>query len=192
VQAHVLRASTDREIDTAFEAVAQHRIPALAARDAAGVAEVLNGPESFTPDTRFILGEAPELKNFFVAAGFNSTGIASAPGATRALAEWIVEGAPTADLWDVDSRRFSRFQGSPRYLRDRTVESLGVLYAMHWPFRQPDTARGVRRSPLHDRLAARGACFGVVAGWERPNWYAPAGVEPQIRPRPQARASRPM
>jgi glycine cleavage system T protein len=155
---------------------ARARVPALRAGE---IAQLFNGPESFTPDTRVILGEAPELKNFFVAAGFNSTGIASAPGATQALAEWIVEGGPTMDLWDVDIRRFSRFQGNVRYLRDRTVESLGLLYAMHWPFRQPETARSVRRSPFHDRLASRGACFGVVAGWERPNWYAPPGVAPQ-------------
>ncbi|HYM70110.1 MAG TPA: FAD-dependent oxidoreductase [bacterium] len=154
---------------------ARARVPAL---EAAEPSEIFTGPESFTPDTRFILGEAPELRNFFVAAGFNSTGIASAPGATQALARWIVEGAPPMDLWDVDIRRFSRFQGTARYLRERTVESLGVLYAMHWPFRQPETARPVRRSPFHERLAARGACFGVVAGWERPNWYAPDGVEP--------------
>jgi heterotetrameric sarcosine oxidase gamma subunit len=155
---------------------ARDRVPALAGRDPA---EVLNGPESFTPDTRPILGEAPEVRNFFVAAGFNSTGIASAPGAARALAEWMAEGHPTTDLWDLDIRRFSRFQSGARYLSERTVESLGLLYAMHWPFRQPETARGVRRSALHDRLAARGACFGVVAGWERPNWYAPPGVEPR-------------
>lgn len=139
--------------------------------------EIFNGPESFTPDTRFILGEAPELKNFFVAAGFNSTGIASAPGATLALTHWIAEGSPRLDLWDVDIRRFSKFQGNVLYLRDRTVESLGLLYSTHWPFKQVETARPVRRSPFHERLAVRGACFGVVAGWERPNWYAPNGVE---------------
>jgi glycine cleavage system aminomethyltransferase T/glycine/D-amino acid oxidase-like deaminating enzyme len=155
---------------------ARVRVPALERCDPS---EIFNGPESFTPDTRFILGEAPELRRFFVAAGFNSTGIASAPGATQALAHWIVEGRPTVDLWDVDIRRFSPFQGNGRYLRDRTVESLGLLYAMHWPFRQGETARPVRRSVFHESLAARGACFGVVSGWERPNWYAPPGVEPR-------------
>jgi len=152
------------------------RVPAL---ERAEIVEALNGPESFTPDVRFILGEAPELRNFFVAAGFNSTGIASAPGAAAALAHWIVEGAPPVNLWDVDIRRFSKFQGSVPYLRDRTVESLGLLYATHWPFRQVETARPARRSAFHDRLVARGACFGVVSGWERPNWYAPPGVEPK-------------
>ncbi len=152
------------------------RVPVL---ETAEVRQFFNGPESFTPDNLYILGEAPELRNFYVAAGFNSFGIQSAGGAGKAVAEWIVEGAPTMDLWDVDIRRFSSFQGNARYLHDRTFESLGLLYAMHWPFRQPETARGVRHSPLHDRLAGRGACFGVVAGWERPNWYAPDGVEPR-------------
>ena len=152
------------------------RIPAL---EAAPVRRHVNGPESFTPDNRYMLGEAPELRNFFVAAGFNSVGIASAAGAGRALAEWIAGGEPGMDLWDVDIRRFMPFQGSARYLRERTREVVGLLYAMHWPFRQPETARGVRRSVLHDRLAAGGAVFGVVAGWERANWFATAGVEPR-------------
>ena len=151
------------------------RVPVLAEH---GLQVTFNGPESFTPDDRYLLGEAPELRNFFVAAGFNSIGIQSAGGAGRVLAEWIAHGHPPMDLWDVDLRRMMPFQGNARYLHDRTVESLGLLYAMHWPFRQVETARGVRRSALHDRLAALGACFGEVAGWERPNWYAPPGVEP--------------
>ncbi len=154
------------------------RIPTLAS---APVRRHVNGPESFTPDGRYLLGEAPECRNFFVAAGFNSVGIASAAGAGKAVAEWIAGGEPPMDLWDVDIRRVAPFQVNPRYLRDRTVEMVGVLYAMHWPFRQPESARGVRRSVLHDRLAARGACFGVVMGWERANWYAPSGVEPAYR-----------
>ena len=152
------------------------RIPAL---ETAPVRRHVNGPESFTPDNRYMLGEAPELRNFFVAVGFNSIGIASAAGAGRALAEWIVGGEPAMDLWDVDIRRFMPFQGNARYLRERTREVVGLLYAMHWPFRQPETARGVRRSVLHDRLAARGAVFGVVAGWERANWFATGGAEPR-------------
>ena len=152
------------------------RIPAL---ETAPVRRHVNGPESFTPDNRYMLGEAPELRNFFVAAGFNSVGIASAAGAGKALAEWIVGGEPSMDLWDVDIRRFMPFQGNARYLYERTREVVGLLYAMHWPFRQPASARGVRRSVLHDRLAARGAVFGVVAGWERANWFATAGVEPR-------------
>ena len=154
------------------------RIPAL---ESAPVRRHVNGPESFTPDGRFMLGEAPECRNFFVAAGFNSIGIASGAGAGRATAEWIVGGEPPMDLWDVDIRRMAPFQGNPTYLRDRTVEMVGVLYAIHWPYQQPVTARGVRTSALHDRLAARGACFGAVMGWERANWYATDGVEPAYR-----------
>ena len=154
------------------------RVPALAET---GIQLFFNGPESFTPDDRYLLGEAPELRNLFVAAGFNSIGIQSAGGAGKVLADWIVGGHPPMDLWDIDIRRMLPFQGNARYLRDRTVEGLGLLYAMHWPFRQVETARGVRKSPLHDRLAARGACFGETAGWERPNWYAPPGVEPRYQ-----------
>jgi glycine cleavage system T protein len=152
------------------------RIPAL---ETAPVRRHVNGPESFTPDNRYMLGEAPELRNFFVAAGFNSVGIASAAGAGQALAQWIVDGEPGMDLWDVDIRRFAPFQSNAQYLRERTTEVVGLLYAMHWPFRQPETARGVRRSVLHDRLTAGGAVFGVVAGWERANWFAPDGMEPR-------------
>lgn len=157
---------------------AMRRVPALAK---AGIQLFFNGPESFTPDVRYLLGETPEVKSLFVAAGFNSIGIQSAGGAGKVLADWVVDGHPPVDLWDVDVRRMMPFQRNRRYLAARTTESLGLLYAMHWPFRQPETARGVRRSALHDRLAARGACFGETAGWERPNWYAPAGVEPVYR-----------
>lgn len=155
---------------------ALHRIPML--KDA-GIQLFFCGPESFTPDDRYILGEAPELKNFFVAAGFNSIGIQSSGGVGMVLAEWIVKGRPPMDLWDVDIRRWAPFQGNSRYLRDRTIEGLGLLYAMHWPFRQVETARPIRTTPLHDRLASRGACFGELAGWERANWFAPPGVEPK-------------
>jgi 4-methylaminobutanoate oxidase (formaldehyde-forming) len=158
--------------------LAIRRIPALAG---AGIQLFFNGPESFTPDNRYLLGETPEVRKLFVAAGFNSIGIGSAGGAGKVLADWIVDGYPPMDLWDVDIRRVMPFQRNRRYLRDRTVETLGLLYAMHWPFRQPETARGVRRSTLHDRLMARGACFGETAGWERPNWYAPDGLAPEYR-----------
>ncbi len=154
---------------------AMDRVPAIAD---AGVRIKLVGPESFTPDTRYIMGEAPELRNFFVAAGFNSSGVASAAGAGKAMAEWITEGEMTEDLSEVDIGRFQSWANNPAYLRDRTGEALGLLYAMHWPHRQPESARNVRQSPLHERLVSRGACFGVVAGWERPNWYAPEGVDP--------------
>ena len=156
-------------------AAAMRRVPAL---ESAGVQVFFNGPESFTPDDRYLLGETPELRGMYVAAGFNSIGIQSAGGAGKVLADWIIDGHPPFDLWDVDIRRCAPFQRNRRYLRDRTVESLGLLYAMHWPFRQAETSRGVRKSPLHDRLEAAGACFGEVAGFERPNWFAPPGTRP--------------
>ncbi|MFQ5935189.1 MAG: FAD-dependent oxidoreductase [Acidiferrobacterales bacterium] len=155
---------------------ALHRVPAL---QSTGIQVFFNGPESFTPDDRYILGEASELKNFYVLAGFNSVGIQSAGGAGKVLAEWIIDGRAPMDLWDVDIRRWLPFQGNRRYLHDRTMEGLGLLYAMHWPFRQYETARPVRTSPFHDRLAARGACFGESGGWERANWFAPPGVAPR-------------
>jgi 4-methylaminobutanoate oxidase (formaldehyde-forming) len=150
------------------------RIPSIAT---APVRRHVNGPESFTPDGRYYLGEAPECRGFFVACGFNSIGIASGAGAGKALAEWIAGGEPPMDLWDIDIRRIAPFQTNPTYLRDRTTEMVGVLYAIHWPFWQPHTARNVRKSVLHDRLAARGACFGVVMGWERANWFARPGMK---------------
>jgi 4-methylaminobutanoate oxidase (formaldehyde-forming) len=148
---------------------AVHRLPIL---QNAGIKLFFNGPESFTPDVRYILGNAPELPGLFVAAGFNSIGIQSAGGAGKAVADWIVDGHPGMDLWDVDIRRFQPFQRNKAYLRERTTETLGLLYAMHWPFRQHATARGARRSVLHDRLAERRAVFGEVSGWERANWFA--------------------
>jgi 4-methylaminobutanoate oxidase (formaldehyde-forming) len=156
--------------------MAARRVPLL--RDL-GIQLFFNGPESFTPDDRYILGEAPGLDGYFVAAGFNSVGFQSGGGAGREVANWIVDGHPSMDLWEVDIRRFMPFQGNRRYLHDRTTETLGLLYDLHWPFRQVETARGVRRTPFHDRVAARGACFGELAGWERANWYAPPGVEPR-------------
>lgn len=149
-----------------------HRLPVIGET---GIRLFFNGPESFTPDDAYILGETPELKNHFCAAGFNSVGIQSAGGAGRVLADWIVDRHPPMDLADVDVRRFHSFQGTRRYVRDRSVETLGLLYEMHWPFRQKDTARGARRSPLHDRLVDKGACMGEASGWERPNWYATVG-----------------
>ena len=151
-----------------------HRIPKL---EDAGIHTFFNGPESFTPDDRYILGEAPELKNFYVAAGFNSIGIQSGGGAGKVLSEWIVNGFPPLDLWDVDIRRFHPFQANSRYLEERTEETLGLLYAMHWPFRQPESSRGVRKSVLHDRLEKAGACFGEMCGWERANWFAPESMK---------------
>jgi 4-methylaminobutanoate oxidase (formaldehyde-forming) len=155
---------------------AMHRIPAL---ESAGIQKFFCGPESFTPDVRYHLGEAPELKNCFVAAGMNSIGLQSAGGIGKVMAEWIRDGRPPADLWEVDVRRNMPFQGNRKYLRERVSETLGLLYATHWPHRQYESARGVRKSALYDRLVAKGACNGEAFGWERPNWYAPKGVNPE-------------
>lgn len=161
-------------LEPAFDKMV-HRMPIM---ETAGIKLFFNGPESFTPDDRYQLGEAPELKNFFVACGFNSIGIQSSGGAGKVIAEWIANGHAPIDLWDVDIRRNMPFQGNKRYLEERVTEALGLLYEMHWPFKQYKTSRMIRTSPLHDRLAQQGACFGTAAGWERANWFAPQGVEP--------------
>jgi glycine cleavage system aminomethyltransferase T/glycine/D-amino acid oxidase-like deaminating enzyme len=153
------------------------RIPVLAET---GIKKFYNGPESFTPDNQFILGEAPELRNFFVGAGFNSVGIASAGGAGRALAEWITEGEPSLDLSAVDIRRFARFNGNNQWLHDRVGEVLGLHYAVPWPNRELATARPFRRSPAYHLLKQANACFGSRMGWERANFFAPAGQSPVI------------
>ena len=162
-----------------FEPILEAAIARLPILETAGIHTFFNGPESFTPDDRYLLGEAPELKNFFVAAGFNSVGIQSAGGAGQALAEWMEAGEPPYDLWDVDIRRMQPFQGNRTYLYHRATEALGLLYQDHFPYRQYATARGVRQTPLHERLEARGACFGELAGWERPNWYLPEAERAQ-------------
>ncbi|MFO0348018.1 MAG: FAD-dependent oxidoreductase [Labrys sp. (in: a-proteobacteria)] len=154
---------------------AMKRLPAL---ERVGIRKFFNGPESFTPDVRYMLGETPEMERLFVATGFNSIGIQSAGGAGKVLAEWIVGGHPPIDIADVDIRRLQPFQNTRAYLTERVTESLGLLYAMHWPYRQYETSRNARLSPLHERLKASGACFGEAAGWERANWFAPPGVEP--------------
>jgi 4-methylaminobutanoate oxidase (formaldehyde-forming) len=153
------------------------RIPAL---EVTGIKKFYNGPESFTPDNQFILGEAPEVANFFVGAGFNSVGIATAGGAGRALAEWIVEGAPSGDLTAVDIRRFAPFNGNNRWLHDRVAEILGLHYEVPWPNREMATARPFRRSPVHHLLEAANANFGSKMGWERANFFAPTGTTPTI------------
>ena len=162
-----------------FEPVLHDAMKRLPALEQAGIQKFFCGPESFTPDVRYHLGEAPELKNCFVAAGLNSIGLQSAGGVGKVTAEWIRDGRPPVDLWEVDVRRNMPFQGNRQYLQSRVSESLGLLYATHYPFRQYETGRGVRKSAIHDRLAAIGACHGEAFGWERPNWYAPAGVEPR-------------
>ena len=162
-----------------FEVLMRGALERLPALESAQVQLLLDGPESFTPDGHFILGEAPGLRGYFVAAGFNSGGIASGGGAGRAVAEWIVNGAPTLDLTAYDPRRFLPCQAEADFLMARMREVPGMHYAIAWPNREPETARDLLRSPLHGRLAARGACFGVKMGWERVNWLAPAGVTPR-------------
>ncbi len=155
-----------------------NRMPML---ETAGIHTFFNGPESFTPDDRYYLGEAPELGGYWVAAGYNSIGIVSSGGAGMALAQWIVDGEAPFDLWEVDIRRTQPFQKNRSYLKARVTETLGLLYADHFPYRQFASARGVRRSPLHAHLKARGAVFGEVAGWERANWFARPGQEREYR-----------
>jgi len=149
---------------------ATRRVPLLGRL---GIRTFFNGPESFTHDNRYMLGEIPEVAGFFVACGFNSVGIQSAAGAGKALAEWIVDGAPPFDLWDVDVRRVFPWQSTRSFIVPRVSETLGLLYADHFPYRQFATSRGVRHSPVHEQLAASGAYFGEAAGWERPHWFLP-------------------
>ncbi|WP_395450979.1 FAD-dependent oxidoreductase [Aminobacter sp. UC22_36] len=155
-----------------------NRMPML---ETAGIHTFFNGPESFTPDDRYYLGEAPELGGYWMAAGYNSIGIVSSGGAGMALAQWIHDGEAPFDLWEVDIRRAQPFQKNRRYLKERVSETLGLLYADHFPYRQMATSRNVRRSPLHEHLKARGAVFGEVAGWERANWFAKPGQEREYR-----------
>ena len=148
--------------------LAMNRLPVM---EKLGLETFFNGPESFTPDDSFQIGESPDVKNLYVAAGFNSIGIQAAGGAGKYLAEWIAGGEPPCDLWEVDVRRMQPFQNNKIYLADRVSESLGYLYENHFPYHQFSTGRGLRKSPLHQFFTDRGACFGEVAGWERPNWF---------------------
>ena len=144
-----------------------------------GIRQFFCGPESFTPDHNYLLGRAPYVKGLFVACGFNSLGILSGGGAGKVMAEWIADGVQPMDMWDVDIRRMHHSHNNKNYIVDRTVESLGIAYQMHWPNRQWETARNVKQSIFHDRVKAAGACFGESAGWERPNWYANPGQTPE-------------
>ncbi len=150
-----------------------HRTPCL---ETAPVKMLLNGPESFTPDGNFILGEAPELRGYFVCAGFNSAGIANSGGAGKLMADWVINGEAPSDLWDVDIRRFAHHTGNRKALAERTGETLGLHYAMRWPRQELHTGRPLRTSPLYDLLAAQGAEFGSKNGWERANYFRPPGT----------------
>jgi len=156
---------------------AMARVPVTAD---AGIRKLFCGPESFTPDLRPIVGEAPELESYFVAAGLNSIGILTGGGIGRLLAHWIVEGTPDMDVTAFNIDRLHRYQANPEYRRERTIESLGLVYRCHYPNLSPQTARGVKRSAVHDRLAAAGAHFRDVSGWEGADWYAPPGFEPKV------------
>jgi 4-methylaminobutanoate oxidase (formaldehyde-forming) len=178
---------TDFEFDTLpedwdhFMPILEQAMNRMPLFQTAGIHTFFNGPESFTPDDRYYLGAAPEVKGYWIAAGYNSIGIVSSGGAGQALAHWITEGEPPFDLWEVDIRRAQPFQKNRRYLKERVSETLGLLYADHFPYRQVVTSRGVRRSPIHAHLKARGAVFGEVAGWERANWFANPGQEREYR-----------
>jgi 4-methylaminobutanoate oxidase (formaldehyde-forming) len=156
---------------------AMHRVPVTLE---AGIKKFFCGPESFTPDLRPIVGEAPELKNYFVAAGLNSIGILTGGGLGRVLANWIVTGDPGADVTGFNIDRMHPYQANPEYRRERTIETLGMVYKCHYPSMSPQAARGVKKSTVHDRLAAAGAYFRDVSGWEGADWYAPAGHEPKV------------
>lgn len=158
-----------------YLAAAIERMPVLAD---VGLQLNFNGPESFTPDNRFLLGPAPDIAGLYVATGFNSCGIESSGGAGKVMAEWMSTGIPASDYWEMDVRRAMPFQRNRRYLYDRTTEAVGNLWNLHWPHKSAKTARNVRVSPLHDRLAQAGANFGEVAGWERVQWFGEPGVQP--------------
>jgi len=162
-----------------FDVLMRNALVRLPALETAPVRTFLNGPESFTPDNYFILGEAPEVRRYYVGAGFCSGGIAAAGGAGKALAEWIVEDRAPMDLWPADIRRFAPLHGNRRFLRERVSEIVGVHYDVAFPNRELTSGRGLRRSPLYERLRERRACFGAKMGWERANWFAPAGVAPE-------------
>ena len=159
-----------------FEPLMREAIARVPALETAGIKQLINGPESFTPDGNWMIGEAPELAGFYVGAGFNAFGIASAGGAGRALAEWIVGGEPPMDLWPVDIRRFGPPHQSTAWVRERTMEAYAKHYTLAFPFEEYQTGRPARVSPLYGRLQRAGACFGEKLGWERANWFAPEGT----------------
>jgi len=155
---------------------AMERVPLLGDM---GWRQFFCGPESFTPDDQFHVGQVPEVQGYFVAAGLNSVGIQSSGGLGKVCAEWMNDGLPPLDLWGNDIRRMFPFMGTQKFIEERVQESLGLLYANHYPFLQFNSARNVRLSPIHQRLTEHNACFGQTAGWERPNWFAPEGVAPE-------------
>ena len=154
------------------------RLPML---ETAGIRKFFSGPESFTPDTQYLLGETPEVHNLFTCCGFNSIGIASAGGAGRVTAEWMINGYMNEDLFSLDIKRFQKFHSSKKFIMNRVTETLGDLYGMHWPYKQHNTSRNQRLLPYHDELKKAGACFGVSGEYERPMWYAINGETPKYK-----------
>ena len=153
-----------------------HRLPIL---ETAGIRKFFSGPESFTPDTQYLLGETPEVKNLFTCCGFNSIGIASAGGAGKITAEWIINGYLNEDIFSLDIKRFQKFHSSKKFIMERVTETLGDLYGMHWPYKQHTTSRNQKLFPYHEELKKAGACFGYSAGYERPMWFARNGEDPK-------------
>ena len=154
------------------------RLPLL---ESAGIRKFFSGPESFTPDTQYLLGETPEITNLFTCCGFNSIGIASAGGAGRVTAEWMINGFMKEDLFSLDIKRFQKFHSSKKFIMERVTETLGDLYGMHWPYKQHKTSRDQRLLPYHEKLKNAGACFGVSGEYERPMWYALNGDRPEYK-----------
>ena len=155
-----------------FEPYLMHAIKRIPDLETVGIRKFFNGPESFTPDTNYLLGETPEVKNFFVCCGFNSIGIASSGGAGKVTAEWMINGGVTEDVFSLDISRFEKFHSATNFIVERAAESLGNQYAMHWPYKQLKTSRNIKKFPYHEHLKKHNACFGQVAGFESPLWYA--------------------
>ncbi len=153
-----------------------HRLPML---ENAGIRKFFSGPESFTPDTQYLLGETPEVKNLYTCCGFNSIGIASSGGAGRVTAEWMINGHINEDLFSLDIKRFQKLHSSKKFIMNRVTETLGDLYGMHWPYKQHTTSRNEKLLPYHEELKKAGACFGVAGGFERPMWYSLNGEKPE-------------
>ncbi|MFT7564538.1 MAG: glycine cleavage system aminomethyltransferase T, partial [Bacteroidia bacterium] len=149
----------------------------LPALETTGIRLFFNGPESFTPDNLHLMGPTPEVDNFFVACGLNSKGLAAGGGVGKLMADWVMDGYPPGDIWECDVRRHNQVQRTQDYIEARIPEALGHTYAMHWPFYQYQTARNRIQSPLHEMLKDQAACFGEVAGFERPNWFARDGAK---------------
>ena len=166
-------------LDEQFMPILEQAIKRVPMLQEVGWRSFFCGPESFTPDGQFHIGEAPELKGFYVACGLNSTGVQVSGGLGKALADWMSLGHAPMDLWGNDIRRMFPFQSNRQYVRKRVTETLGLGYNNHYPYKQMETSRNLRHSPIHERLLEHNACFGEVAGWERPNWFAPAGISPK-------------